>query len=356
MRADALRHGDLVEVKSATEILATLDDCGALDTLPFMPEMVQYCGRRFRVDKTADKICDTIQLTGSRRLPNTVLLEDLRCDGSGHDGCQAECRLFWKEAWVRRVKDSQAAPRADRDADTRLTEVTTRSSAYTDNTQRQSVVRYRCQATELFRATYQLKVWDPRPYLKEYVNGNVGLRSFLRVLGRAVVLQSMRKAGLRPHIVLPGSGTTKGTAMAEPLQPGEFVTVRTKEEIAQTLKEGRNRGLWFDGDEMLPFCGGTYRVRRRITHFIDERNGEMLRMKSDCITLDGVVCSGERSLSRWFCPRAIYPYWREAWLRRVGEGTAAPVDIPQAIGGVDNHKHHSGAGHNVRDNRTRTDR
>jgi hypothetical protein len=39
--------------------------------------------------------------------------------------------------------------------------------------------------------------------------------------------------------------------------------------------------------------------------------------KSDCVTLEGVVCSGERSLRRWFCPRAIYPYWRECWLRRV---------------------------------------
>jgi hypothetical protein len=29
------------------------------------------------------------------------------------------------------------------------------------------------------------------------------------------------------------------------------------------------------------------------------------------------VCSGEWSTQRWFCPRAIYPYWRECWLERV---------------------------------------
>jgi hypothetical protein len=30
-----------------------------------------------------------------------------------------------------------------------------------------------------------------------------------------------------------------------------------------------------------------------------------------------VVCSGDRSICRWFCPREIYPYWREFWLERV---------------------------------------
>ncbi|HVI24434.1 MAG TPA: hypothetical protein VM691_13170, partial [Myxococcales bacterium] len=96
--------GDLVEVRSAGEILATLDDSGALEALPFMPEMLPYIGRRFVVDKRADKICDTIAQTGSRRLNDAVLLGDLRCDGRAHAGCQAECRLFWKERWLRPVE------------------------------------------------------------------------------------------------------------------------------------------------------------------------------------------------------------------------------------------------------------
>src|SRR5919106_4742833 len=39
----ALRRGDLVEVRPAGEILATLDEHGALDGPPFMPEMVPFC-------------------------------------------------------------------------------------------------------------------------------------------------------------------------------------------------------------------------------------------------------------------------------------------------------------------------
>ena len=101
--------------------------------------------------------------------------------------------------------------------------------------------------------------------------------------------------------------------------------VKSKEEIAATLTpEGRHRGMWFDR-EMMPFCGGVFRVRQRIHRFIDERaGGRMIELKkNDCVTLEGVVCSGELSLRRWFCPRAIYPYWRECWLRRVEPGGAS---------------------------------
>jgi len=48
-----LKVGDIVEVRSEAEILATLDADGALDALPFMPEMLQYAGKRLAVGKIA---------------------------------------------------------------------------------------------------------------------------------------------------------------------------------------------------------------------------------------------------------------------------------------------------------------
>ena len=59
-RQEELRVGDLVEVRSEAEILATLDEHGMVESLPFMPEMLALCGRRFRVHKLAHKACDTI--------------------------------------------------------------------------------------------------------------------------------------------------------------------------------------------------------------------------------------------------------------------------------------------------------
>ena len=64
----ALRAGDEVEVRSADEILATLDPAGSAAGLPFMPEMLKHCGRRFFVSARAERICDTISHSGSMRL------------------------------------------------------------------------------------------------------------------------------------------------------------------------------------------------------------------------------------------------------------------------------------------------
>src|SRR5262245_2737931 len=99
-----LRIGELVEVRSRDEILATLDATGRLDGLPFMPEMLKQCGRRFRVFRRAIKACDTIGNTGMHRMEDAVHLEGVRCDGSAHAGCQALCMVYWKEAWLKRVE------------------------------------------------------------------------------------------------------------------------------------------------------------------------------------------------------------------------------------------------------------
>ena len=89
--APNLRIGEVVEVRSEEEILATLDENGELDGLPFMPEMLAWCGRRVRVHKLALKLCDTIDWTGIYRMRDAVHLEASRCDGQAHGGCQAGC-------------------------------------------------------------------------------------------------------------------------------------------------------------------------------------------------------------------------------------------------------------------------
>src|SRR4029450_7928216 len=83
-----LRIGEVVEVRSHAEILATLDERGELDSLPFMPEMLQFCGQRYTVAKRASKLCDTITWSGMRRMEDAVHLTGVRSEGSGHGGWQ----------------------------------------------------------------------------------------------------------------------------------------------------------------------------------------------------------------------------------------------------------------------------
>ena len=114
--------GDWVEVRSKEEILATLDKNGRLEGLPLMPQMLEQCGTRFQVHKRAHKTCDTVSgHYANRRVPNSIHLGH-RCDGKAHGGCQAECLIFWKEAWLKPVGGkpggcpSEAPPSTDSSA------------------------------------------------------------------------------------------------------------------------------------------------------------------------------------------------------------------------------------------------
>jgi hypothetical protein len=315
------RRGDLVEVRSPAEVLATLDETAALDGLPFMPEMVPLCGRRFRVERRAERVCDTVHYSGTRRLADAVFLEQERCDGAGHGGCQAECRSLWKEAWLRAA--DAATPAAGPFSADEIAALVARATAGT-RTPREGEQRWRCQATELPGCTEHVKLWDPRGYLRELTSGNVGMAHFARVMSRAVIQEPMRKMGLVDEVHVRGTASKGDAFPALDLQPGERVRVKSRQEIAKTLNaEGRNKGLWFDR-EMLPYCGQVFRVRQRVRRFINDHDGKMVDLKNEAITLEGVVCSGDLSHRRWFCSRELYPYWRECWLERVDPAVQMP--------------------------------
>lgn len=327
--------GDRVVVRDREEILASLDRSGELESMPFMVEMLQFCGREFEVSAVAHKTCDTIHKTGGRRVARAIHLKDVRCDGSAHGQCQAGCLLFWKTEWLR-----PAAER--RDSDRR---VTNQATLGLNGLQAAGVCRdgdepvYSCQATRLFTASTPLRWWDVRQYLADLWYGNVGLVRFLRVAALRALHSLMSlplgyriaaaaydvahramvgrptpyKSGVIPH----GRPTPTGSLG---LSSGEWVEVRPHEEIRETLTDRNfNRGMAFD-PEMAQFCGRRFQVDRRVERIIDERTGRMMSMKSPCIVLDGVVCSSEYSQLRLFCPRQIQPYFREIWLRR-----ASPV-------------------------------
>jgi hypothetical protein len=104
------------------------------------------------------------------------------------------------------------------------------------------------------------------------------------------------------------------------------VRVKSHADILATLNtDSRNRGLYFDA-EAVPYCGGTYRVARRMTRILDERTGKLRRLKNESVVLEGVNCQARYSTCRMFCPRAIETYWREIWLERVKDESAERSD------------------------------
>jgi hypothetical protein len=322
-----LRIGELVEVRSEPEILATLDERGELEALPFMPEMLQFCGQRFKVDKLAIKLCDTIIGSGIHRMDHAVHLAGVRCDGQAHGGCQAGCLIYWKEAWLKRVDvDDRAAeeswPLQPPPDCTRLElmAATHKPSAAADGNE-----AFACQATELVRAAPEwIPPWDVKQYVMDVRSGNVGLLRMLRSvavgtfneyqdLSRKYLPRPLRIRGGRRFPFIEGKlrRTPQDTL---DLRPGELVRIKSKQEIVRTLDAtNRNRGMTFD-PEMLKYCGRQARVLRRVERIIDEQTGRMQELRNPCIILEDVICTSDYHR---LCPRGIYPYWREIWLERV---------------------------------------
>lgn len=318
----ALRVGDAVVVRSEAEILATLDRHGELDALPFMPEMLQYCGRRMTVHKVAHKACDTISRTGMRRMRRAVHLVDARCDGAAHGGCEAGCLLYWKEAWVRRADPAAADP--GRTAPVLVTvedlRRATRREPFPDG-----APRYACQSTEMLRATPEpVRLKNLGQYRVDVRSGNVGVVEVLRSLAIAVFNRVQLATGRLPAPLrfrggreLPflegGLDGPTPTAHTD-LRPGERVRVKSTDDILRTVDRNlANRGMSFT-DELALFTGRQARVQRRVHRIVDEKSGRMIEMKNPCVVLEGVVCQGRYSAN---CPREAPAFWREIWLDRV---------------------------------------
>jgi hypothetical protein len=346
-----LRSGDWIEVRSRNEILRSLDMKGRLEGLPFMPQMFQYCGRRFRVYRRAHKTCDTVNGSGGRLVTDAVHL-DLRCDGEAYGGCQAACLIFWKAAWLKPINGNNLVEAAPRDEGQQTDEPSKKGGCSENDvwqaTRRQEQssgeTRYCCQATQLPYFTTYLPWWNIKQYIEDYTSRNVTLRSIFSGLIYAWY-SPLCRAGKpqfdlprRPFrwlydrfqavwggVPFPRRRGTRPAGQSAPvsnlnLQPGELVRVKSHEEILATIgASNKNRGLYFDA-EMVPYCNRIYRVRSRVERFIDEKTGQLVSMKTPAVILESVWCQARYSNCRFFCPRSIYSWWREVWLERVPQG------------------------------------
>jgi hypothetical protein len=314
--ADHLVVGDWIEVRSAEEILQTLDDRATLESLPFMPEMLPFIGRRFQVYKRATKTCDTISKQGFRRVPDTVMLEGLRCDGIAHGGCQAGCLLFWKEAWLKKLPktESQQAPVKAHMGDAYKELAARAERAVRANSGPEPT--YMCLITEMKNASSPMPGWDIRHYLADVTCGNRTLKEVIRTLLLDIFNWAQKKRGgvgfpyMEPGVLKKTPSTNLN------LQPGDLVRIKKPDEITKTLDEnGKTRGLRFDVG-MFRYCEGQYRVVTRAHRLIDQKTGKMIHMaeQAPCIMLDGVICHADYQK---LCPRTEYLFWREAWLEKV---------------------------------------
>jgi hypothetical protein len=108
------------------------------------------------------------------------------------------------------------------------------------------------------------------------------------------------------------------------LRAGDWVRVRSREEILSTLdrwKETKGCGFL---DYMWQYCGTVQRVLQPMERFLDERDYKVKKCKG-IVLLESVICHGTPVFGK--CDRCCHLFWREEWLEKVEKKPARTISL-----------------------------
>src|SRR5258708_40006056 len=112
---------------------------------------------------------------------------------------------------------------------------------------------------------------------------------------------------------------TASSARTLGLRPGDWVEVRSKEEILETLSSDASIDALPFMPEMFQFCGQRFQVYKRADKTcdtVDKTGGLRLR---NTVHLKELRCDGS---AHGGCEAGCLMFWREAWLKRGGDDQA----------------------------------
>ncbi|HEX9935149.1 MAG TPA: hypothetical protein VGB38_08135 [bacterium] len=157
-----------------------------------------------------------------------------------------------------------------------------------------------CQMLTLGKMAEKKAIWqDVWKFRKRLIRG---VRNRLHL-----VLHTLRKP-FRKQIV-----TDEADASGE-IREGDWVCIRSREEIGETLDGWKFLGGCRFMDEMYAYCGQRHRVFKQVRNILDERTLRMHKSK-DLFILDGLYCKGSWPFKE--CDRCCFFFWKKAWLKKV---------------------------------------
>ena len=230
LKARAFRAGDRVRVRSFAEIATTLDAEGALDGLPFLPEMARYCGRAFTVRRRVDKLIQEGVGSSMRRIRDVVLLDGTICDGAAHGDCRRACFPLWKTAWLE--SGGAPAPAGPAIGPSSGAKTPTLGAAAAGPSADMAPVPpppaslssspNGCQVTALMTATTPLPLWHPSRHLLELKAGTYSVREYAAYLFGGLyrktvkrLVDTVARRGSTPLVVAEGVKNAEGKFLAD---------------------------------------------------------------------------------------------------------------------------------------------
>ncbi len=101
-----LQVGELVQVRPAEEIFATLNENRKNRGLVFEQEMLRHCGETYRVLARVSRIIDERSGEMIKLTNDCIALEGVTCRGLDNRKrmfCPRGPFFYWREAWLQRV-------------------------------------------------------------------------------------------------------------------------------------------------------------------------------------------------------------------------------------------------------------
>jgi hypothetical protein len=105
LQQSEIQPGDVVKVRSKTEIQNILDDWGGTNRCIFTPEMYKCCDNQYKVLKKINYFYDEVKQKMCK-CRNIVILEGVVCSGQRRlfpEVCDRNCFLFWHLAWLKKI-------------------------------------------------------------------------------------------------------------------------------------------------------------------------------------------------------------------------------------------------------------
>lgn len=145
-------------------------------------------------------------------------------------------------------------------------------------------------------------------FLKKRLGLNV-VRTERKYLGRMIAWWDYIIANKRTSNELNHPAPSIG------LKAGDWVWVRSEEEIRATLNHWNELYGCAFIDEMVEYCGTKQRIFKLVERFVDERDYKPKKVRG-IVLLEGVFCNGTAFYGK--CDRSCLYFWREEWLEKIG--------------------------------------
>jgi hypothetical protein len=154
---------------------------------------------------------------------------------------------------------------------------------------------------------------EPQPLMKRMKRAlarpwNYHVKKWLKQIDRAL---NERADKARPQ---DSNQANTITGVKVSLQAGDWVRVRSREEIEATLDRWKElKGCAFL-EYMWQYCETTQQVLQPMERFLDERDYKVKKVKG-LVLLKDVICRGTPVFGR--CDRCCHLFWRVEWLEKI---------------------------------------